>query len=122
MIKRLSMIGTLMFLGMGGCQTGLGIISYDRGTAPVVAQATEDGEYALFSGSEMDPKVSYYLHRGDALGFKSGKTGEIIAVAGKAEVSEPDGTYVWRRRTGQEGQGPSNPLMGNSNSGSSTAH
>ena len=85
-------------LALAGCQTGVGVVSYDRSTTPVVAEATQDGEYALFASGTMDPKVSYYLKQGEPLGFKSGKTGEIIAVAGKNEISEPDGSYVWRRR------------------------
>ena len=109
-----------LLLGMWGCQSGVGVVSYERSTTPVVAEATEDGEYALYATASMDPKVSYYLHKGDALGFKSGKTGEIIAVAGKAEISEPDGGFVWRRREPQAVATSNAP--GSSSSSSTSGH
>lgn len=121
MIKRLLSLGVFAAMGIAGCASGVGVVSYDRQTTPVLAEAPQEGEYALFAGSDMDPKVSYYLHRGDPLGFKAGKTGEVIAVAGKAEVSEPDGSYLWRRRTGQEGQSMFNS-NNNSNSGTTASH
>jgi hypothetical protein len=99
-------------LAIVGCQTGTGIITYDKGSNPILAQAPSDGEYALYCGQQSDPKVTYYLKRGDALGFKVSKTGEIIAVAGSAENAVPDDNYAWRRHD------PAQPAAGSSSSGS----
>lgn len=90
-----------LLLGPVGCQTGTGIMTYKQGTPPIVVKAPSDGEYALFNSTATDPEVTFYLHKGDPLGFKTGKTGEIIAVAGTTDVTEPDGNYVWRRRDPQ---------------------
>jgi len=81
-------------------QKGVGIVSYDKGTQPILAKATSDGEYSLYPSQGMEPKVSYFLHQGEPLGFKYGKTGEIIAVGGSEEVTVPDSDYIWKRREG----------------------
>ena len=82
-----------------GCQQeGVGIATYNKGDAPILAKATADGEYALYPSTASDPVVSYRLKEGDPLGFKVGTTGHIIAVAGEQENSLTDGNYVWKRR------------------------
>jgi hypothetical protein len=88
----------LAFAGCSGMQKGVGVISYDKGTPPILAKATSDGEYSLYEAQGMEPKVSFFLHKGDALGFKYGKTGEILAVGGTEEVPVPDTDYIWKRR------------------------
>src|SRR5947209_2758456 len=104
MSKSLRLSFGLILLAVVGCQNGVGVMSYDRGTAPAMAAAPQDGEYALYESYGSDPKLTYALKKGDPIGFKVGKTGEIIVVAGAAEVSEPDSTYVWRRNVpGEEG-------------------
>ncbi len=101
MTKSLGLAAAIaLLLGMIGCegmQQGIGVISYDRGTPPILAKATVDGEYYLYSTTSTDPKVTYILHKGDPLGFKTGQTGQIIAVGGSAEVPLPDDDYVWKR-------------------------
>lgn len=90
-----------LFLAMVGCaglQKGIGVVSYDKGTQPILAKATADGEYSLYASTDTEPKVSYFLRQGEPLGFKYGKTGEIIAVGGTAENAVPDGDYIWKRR------------------------
>ena len=98
----------LIVAGCSGMQKGVGVVSYDKGTPPILAKATSDGEYSLYESQGLEPKVSYYLRRGDALGFKYGKTGEILAVGGTEEVPVPDENYIWRRRD-DEGAAPPPP-------------
>jgi hypothetical protein len=103
MTRLLSAILGMMLVALVGCQsTGQGVVTYKPGTAPILQQATADGEYGLYDDSlvnfSSDPKATFYLHRGDPLGFKTGKTGEIIIVAGDKEITEPDSGYVWRRK------------------------
>ena len=101
MLKSAHLLVMSLILGATGCagmQKGLGVITYDKGSQPIMAKATADGEYSLYAVNAMDPKVSYFLHEGDPLGFKTGQTGQVIAVGGKDEVPVPDGNYVWKRR------------------------
>lgn len=96
----------LIPLGCSGLQKGVGVLSYDKGTQPILAKATADGEYSLYATQNSEPRVSYYLHQGDALGFKYGKTGEIVGVGGESEVTVPDGNYIWKRRDAMASTAP----------------
>ncbi len=101
MIKsiQLAVVTTLfLMIGCSGMQKGVGVVSYDKGTQPILASATAEGEYALYPSDGAEPKVSYFLHKGDPLGFKYGKTGEITAVGGSSDVALPDANYIWKRR------------------------
>jgi hypothetical protein len=100
MIKSARFACAGLLLSMVGCvvQNGVGVITYEKGTGPILAKATADGEYSLYAKNAADPKVSYLLHAGDPLGFKVGQTGQILAVGGKDEIAVPDEDYVWKRR------------------------
>ncbi len=97
------MILAALALLVSGCvqfTKGTPITEYKRGTQPILAEATVDGEYALFKTNigSTTPIGTYALKKGDALGFEKAETGTIIAVAGETKLPVPDGSYVWKRR------------------------
>lgn len=105
-LRSLAACLVLAVMGCAGLQKGVGVVSYDKGTQPILAKATADGEYSLYPTQSTEPKVSYFLRQGDALGFKVGKTGEIVAVGGESEVTVPDANYIWKRRDANAGAAP----------------
>ena len=90
----------MLFAGCAQFTRGTPIIRYERGsTDPVLAEATVDGEYALFKTfGSTDPVGTYALKKGDALGFERAETGQVVAVAGENKLIVPDANYVWKRR------------------------
>ena len=51
-----------------------------------MTEAPRDGRYGLYSSTDRTPKVTYYLQKGDPIGFKQ-TDGEIVAVAGMHQLS-----------------------------------
>jgi hypothetical protein len=92
----------LAMMGIAGCanplQKGEAIAKYDKGKTPILLFAPEDGGYALYSELSKDPETTYALKKGEPLGFKTGKTGKIIAVAGKQEIEINDQDLIWRKK------------------------
>ena len=85
----------------GGCTIfikGDTVQEYKSGRDPVMIEATQDGEYALYSIYETTPRGTFRLKEGDPIGFKPSKTGRVIAVAGSREMEVADGSYVWKRK------------------------
>ena len=79
---------------------GTPITEYQKGKTPPLQEAPSDGEYVLMSSMmNTTPKATLRLKEGDALGFKPGQTGQIIAVGGTKEIVLPDGNYLWKRRS-----------------------
>jgi hypothetical protein len=90
----------LMFVA--GCATvfapGTTIIDHDKGASAEPQEAPSDGEYALYARiGDNSAKHTVSLKRGDLLGFKTGQTGQIIAVAGNDEWVMTDNSYIWKR-------------------------
>lgn len=95
---------TLLALGLAlalaGCATamvpGKVIVDHVQGNAESPGEAPRDGWYALYPkfGSNQ-PKHRVLLRRGDRLGFRTAKTGEIKAVAGDHEWGMTDNNYLW---------------------------
>jgi hypothetical protein len=96
-------LGLAALVGAGCTSTftkGTPIMEYQKGKAPPLQEAPSDGEYVLMSSMmNTTPKATLRLHEGDALGFKVGQTGQIIAVGGTKEIVLPDGNYIWKRRS-----------------------
>ncbi len=92
-----------LMAGGVGCATlltpGDPISSHSKGTIGEPDRAPSDGEYVLVPKfGDTTPMKTISLNKGDPLGFKTGRTGEIVAVAGGDEWTYPDGDYVWIRR------------------------
>ena len=91
---------TSLAIGLAGCATammpGKVVVDHARGNAESPAEAPRDGWYALFAkfGSN-SAKHRVPLRRGDRLGFRTAKTGEIKAIAGDHEWGMSDNDYVW---------------------------
>ena len=96
-------LGFAALVGAGCTSTftkGTPITEYQKGKTPPLQEAPSDGEYVLMSSMmNTTPKATLRLKEGDALGFKPGQTGQIIAVAGTKEIVLPDGNYLWKRRS-----------------------
>lgn len=75
---------------------GRSIAEHARGNPESPIEAPRDGWYALFPkfGSNQH-KHRVPLRRGDRLGFRTAKTGEINAIAGDHEWGMSDNDYVW---------------------------
>jgi hypothetical protein len=95
--------GLAALIGAGCTSTftkGTPIMEYQKGKAPPLQEAPSDGEYVLMSSMmNTTPKATLRLHEGDALGFKPGQTGQVVAVGGTKEIVLPDGNYIWKRRS-----------------------
>lgn len=76
----LAVIVGLMLAGCGA-QSGKTVVKFEKGKDARMTEAPEDATYALYSTTDMTPKVRYTLKKGDKLGFEN-KDGTIYAVAG----------------------------------------
>lgn len=101
MLKRLICVLAMSSLVAVGCSrvtSGTTAMRYDSGKDPILAEATADGEYALYSTFDSTPIVTYNLKQGDKLGFKKSESGKITAVAGSNEQTVADKSYIWKRK------------------------
>src|SRR2546426_9109618 len=69
---------------LGGCgaQKGETQIKYEKGNEPKTIAAPKDGMYALYTASDLTPKVRQKLSAGDRIGFETTSDGRVRAVAG----------------------------------------
>jgi hypothetical protein len=91
-------LGSLLAVGCSRVTSGTTISRYDSGKDAILAEATSDGDYALYSTFDGTPVVTYSLKKGDKLGFKKAETGKVVAVAGGNEVAIQDKSYIWKRK------------------------
>ena len=72
-----------LFLVAGcGAQKGTTEIKYEKSTEPTTMAAPQDGTYALYTASDLTPKVREKLMKGDRIGFEKTSDGRVRAVAG----------------------------------------
>ena len=71
-------------LAIAGCgaQKGPTQIKYEKSGEPTTIAAPQDGVYALYTASDLTPKVRQKLMKGDRLGFEKTSDGRVRAVAG----------------------------------------
>ncbi len=86
MYKR-SILGSVVILSLfliAGCgaQKGVTQIKYEKSTEPTTIAAPQDGTYALYTASDLTPKVREKLMKGDRIGFEKTSDGRVRAVAG----------------------------------------
>ena len=72
----------LFLLAGCGAQKGTTQIKYEKNSEPNTITAPQDGVYALYTASDLTPKVRQKLSKGDRLGFEKTSDGRIRAVAG----------------------------------------
>jgi hypothetical protein len=84
----------LLALTIVGCgaQSGKTQIKYEKGTEPQVMTAPQDGTYALYTASDLTPKVRQKLSKGDRLGFEKTSDNRVRAVAGTYNQTLADST------------------------------
>jgi hypothetical protein len=72
MIKTLTGVVAIVALVVGCAtfQPGETVVKWESGSPMRMAEAPSDGQYALFSGTDLrNAQVSYELKKGDKLGF-----------------------------------------------------
>ena len=93
---KISMYGVLMLLlvGIAGCgaQKGTTQIKYEKNGDPQTITAPQDGTYALYTASDLTPKVRQKLSEGDRIGFEKTSDGRVRAVAGTYNMILASGT------------------------------
>src|SRR5687767_13233294 len=100
-ISRMAALVVLLGVGLTGCtiaQKGETVVKHDKGSAPILGEATLDGQYALYKALDGTPQVVYNLKQGDKLGFDKNEEGQLVAVAGSNRVVVANDGYYWRRR------------------------
>lgn len=75
-------IVSLFLLAGCGAQKGTTQIKYEKNSEPTTISAPQDGVYALYTASDLTPKVRQKLSKGDRLGFEKTSDGRVRAVAG----------------------------------------
>jgi hypothetical protein len=85
-MAKISLYGLLVMLAIGiagcGAQKGTTQIKYEKNSEPATIAAEKDGTYALYTASDLTPKVRQKLSKGDRLGFEKTSDGRVRAVAG----------------------------------------
>jgi len=100
---RLALIPAALFaISLSGCGTMRGgetIVKYDASQHPILTEVRSSGDYELFSTTDFNPQVTLYVKEGEPIGFKSGETGQVIAVAGSHEYPlKSNSTYYWKKK------------------------
>jgi hypothetical protein len=74
----------VLALGLAGCgaQKGQTQIKYEKDQEPQTIEALSSGVYALYTATDVTPKVRQRLSKGDRLGFEKASDGRVRAVAG----------------------------------------
>lgn len=97
----------VLAFALGGCgmQSGKTIVKHERGRPPRMVKALDDGRYSLYSSTDATPDVTYWVEKGDQIGFRRARSGEgggIEAVAGDnppVELgTEMARNYYWKYR------------------------
>lgn len=91
-------LGLLSFSGCGTMAGGETIVKYENNGVARMAEATQDGTYALYSKTDTAPRVQYALTKGEKLGFVS-ENGKVYSVAGSHKDEVLTGamtTYYWK--------------------------
>src|SRR6478672_5555902 len=84
----------VLALAIAGCgaQKGTTQIKYEKNGDPQTITAPQDGTYALYTASDLTPKVRQKLSKGDRLGFEKTSDGRVRAVAGTYNMILASGT------------------------------
>src|SRR3954464_6719732 len=74
----------VLALAIAGCgaQKGQTQIKFEKNGDPQTISAPQDGVYALYTASDLTPKVRQKLSKGDRVGFEKTSDGRVRAVAG----------------------------------------
>ena|SRR2546421_129316 len=99
--NRLALLAVVcIFGGCAAAQRGTTQVKFESNdTSPSrIVQATNDGKYALYKGTDIKPQLITEVRRGDRIGFE--RVGDkVIAIAGGNRYEYPAGnTYYWNYR------------------------
>ena len=101
MIRVAMIAAALVTIALSGCGTFRGgetIVKYD-GQHPILSEVQSSGEYQLYATTDFNPQMTVHLKEGDPIGFKSGGTAQVLAVAGSHEFPlKSDKSYYWKRK------------------------
>ena len=108
-MTRLIPLGAFLVLSfaLGGCglQSGQTIVKHEKGRPPRMVKALDNGRYSLYSSTDATPDVTYWVEKGDQIGFRrtqGGGDNAIEAVAGDnppVELgSEAARNHYWKYR------------------------
>jgi hypothetical protein len=76
-----------------GMQKGETEVKYTKNTTNLnMSEATKTGDYALYTTTDLTPKVVRHLEKGDQLGFRKVENGRVEAVAGEFTMTLPSST------------------------------
>ena len=85
-MQKRTIFGCLVILAfvIGGCgaQKGETQIKYEKSSEPKTMEAPQDGTYALYTASDLTPKVRQKLSKGERIGFEKTSDNRVRAVAG----------------------------------------
>ena len=91
-------IGTTLVLALclAGCgmQKGETRVKYEKGHEPTMTTASQDGDYALYTMTDMTPQIVQPLHKGDPLGFEMADNNQVRAIAGSYSTVLPGSTQT----------------------------
>jgi hypothetical protein len=91
----------LLLAALCGCGTLGGaksVVTVDQDQEIVVRQAPETGTYALYSAHDRAPILTVKVLKNEDIGFRKTPSGQLVAVAGDAEVPLTAGrSYSWNR-------------------------
>ncbi len=104
MLTRIAVLGALLTtLGLTGCgaQKGETRVKWEKGHDAMMTTADMDGDYALYTMTDLTPQIVKPLHRGDRLGFEVADNETVRAVAGDYIHNLPKGTMkaYWKHYT-----------------------
>jgi len=83
---------SVLLLAGCGAQKGTTEIKYEKNGDPQTISAPQDGTYALYTASDLTPKVREKLSKGDRIGFEKTSDGKVRAVAGTYSQTLPSST------------------------------
>ena len=82
-ILLLSSLALALALTGCGLQKGQTEVKYEKSSTNLnMSDATKTGDYALFTTTDLTPRVVRHLNQGERLGFRKMDNGEVEAVAG----------------------------------------
>ena len=81
----------------GAMNEGELVLKMQAGEAAMAREAEQDGTYALYGKLDIKPRLTAELKRGEMVGFRRDRAGELRAVYGIRERALAEGDYAWYR-------------------------
>jgi hypothetical protein len=90
---------SLPWMGCAAFHKGQDVVKYEKYQTPRVTQTSTAGNYALYSSTDVSPKVTVFVEKGQPIGFETDtKSGQTVAIAGKERYAvATDQNHYWAR-------------------------